>query len=78
MATLDVALPPVGIILEQVLSRMARRWCGVASSASTTTGLGGMEQRGLDGGCMLMEARREVATFGITVTLMLGQARSMC
>jgi hypothetical protein len=78
MVALDIALPLVGIILEQVLARMARRWCCVASSASTTVGLDGMEQQGLDGGCMLMDAHRKVATFGITVTLMLGQARSMC
>jgi hypothetical protein len=39
--TLGVALPPGGIILE--LSAGWRRWIGVASTTSTTTGLGSME-----------------------------------
>ena len=42
-------------------------WCGVPSLASTTAGLGGMEQRGLAGGRVMMDERRMVALSGVVV-----------
>lgn len=39
-----VVLPPWGIIFKQVLAGGANRWCSVASTASTTAGVGGMAQ----------------------------------
>ena len=43
------------------------RWCGVPSLASTTAGLGGMEQRYLAGGRVMMDERGMVALSGVVV-----------
>ena len=45
-------------------------WCGVPSLASTTAGLGGMEQRCLAGGRVMMDERRMVALSGVVVASM--------
>jgi hypothetical protein len=50
-------------------------WC--SSFASTVVGLGGLAQRGLNGGRMTMDARREVVLSGAVVVLMAGLARLM-
>jgi hypothetical protein len=47
------------------------------SNASTIVGLGGVEQRGLSGRCMKMDARREVALSGAVVVSMADLARLM-
>ena len=45
--------------------------------AVSTACLGGVGQRGLDGGRVLMDARREVVLYGAVVVSMAGLARSM-
>jgi hypothetical protein len=48
-----------------------------SSTVSTSAGLGGMGQRGLDGRRVMMDARREVVLSGAVVVLMAGLARLM-
>lgn len=45
----------------------------MASTASTTTSLGGVAQRGLDGGCVMMDAHRAVALFGVVAASTAGR-----
>ena len=53
--------------MEQVLARGDKRRSVVVSDTSTTTGLSGMEQRGLAGGRVMMDGRRMVAISGVVV-----------
>ena len=62
MAVLGVVFPHGGIVLEQVLARGDKRRSVVVSDTSTTTGLSGMEQRGLAGGRVMMDERGMVAS----------------
>ncbi|KAE8793199.1 Katanin p60 ATPase-containing subunit [Hordeum vulgare] len=53
-------------------------WCsygrsGVACGTSTTAGLGGIEQRGLDGGRVMIDERRMVALYGVVVVSTAGR-----
>ncbi|KAE8790825.1 hypothetical protein D1007_34817 [Hordeum vulgare] len=55
-----------------------RRWCsywrsGVASDTSATTGLGSMEQRGLDGGRVMIDEHMMVALSGVVVASTVGR-----
>jgi hypothetical protein len=55
-----------------------RRWCGVVSTTLATAGLGGVAQRGLGVGRMLMNKRRVVALSGVmVVSTAVGLARLM-
>jgi hypothetical protein len=51
------------------------RWSGVTLSASTTASLCSMEQRGLDGGRMMIYRRRVEEPSGVVVALTVSQAR---
>jgi hypothetical protein len=46
-----------------------------SSTALTVVGLGGVVQRGLSGGHMMMDAHREMALSGAVVVSMAGLAR---
>jgi hypothetical protein len=50
-------------------------WC--SSSGSIAVGFGGVGQRGLDGGHVMMDARREVVLSGVVEVSMAGLARLM-
>jgi hypothetical protein len=74
MVTLGTALPPEGIVLEQVLAGMVGRWSGVASTAMTTAGPDSMVRRGVSGGRVMMDVRRAVALSGAMVASTAGYA----
>ena len=59
--------PIGGIVCGAAPDGRGVRWCGVPSLASMTAGLGGMEQRGLAGGRVMMDERMMVALSGIVV-----------
>ena len=59
--------PIGGIVCGAAPDGRGVRWCGVPSLASTTPGLGGMEQRGLAGGRVMMDEHRMVALSGVVV-----------
>jgi hypothetical protein len=49
------------------------RWSGVTLSASTTTRLSGVEQRGLNGGQLMIYRRRSEELSGVVVALKMGE-----
>jgi hypothetical protein len=53
------------------------RWSGVTLSASTTASLSGMEQRGIDGGHMMIYMCRVEEPSGVVVMLTASRARSV-
>ena len=62
--------PIGGIVCGAAPDGRGVRWCGVPSLASTTAGLGGMEQQGLADGRVMMDERRMVALSGVMVASM--------
>lgn len=46
------------------MARGARRWSGVASTASIMVGYGGMAWQSLGDGCVMMDTCRVMALFG--------------
>ena len=77
MAALHTVLPPEGVVLEQPLFEVGTRWGGVVSTASTSSKFGGMVQRGLGDGCVLIDACRVVAPSGVVVASTAGLAKDM-
>jgi hypothetical protein len=62
MAALSVSLLPLeGIVLEHVLPGVVYRWSGASPSMTKTAGLGGVVQRGLDDGRVMVDLHREGA-----------------
>jgi hypothetical protein len=55
-------------MLEHLMPGGVCWWHGVSSTASATTGLGGMVQYGLDDSRLMMHASRTVALSGTVVT----------
>ena len=63
--------------MKQSLPGVVRRWSSVASTASTMVALGGMVQRSLGDGCVLMDEHREVVLFGDLAIWTVSWARIM-
>ena len=76
-AVLQCCSPLEDIVHGAVLDGRGKRWCVVPSLASTTAGLGGMEQRDLVAGRDVMDSRRAVALSSAMVESTGGFARSM-
>jgi hypothetical protein len=75
MATLSMSLTLWGIVFELVMPGEVCWWSGVSSTTSTVAGLGGVVQRVLGDGRVMVDSRMEVALSSVVASSAAGTTK---